>query len=42
MVRDRINRRIATDAVVMQTVVVQAMAGGKGLEKLLRDLLDDG
>ncbi len=40
-VRQRDHARVKTDAVVMQTVIVQALSGGKHLQELLGKL-DDG
>lgn len=38
--RQRVNRRIATDAVMMQAVIAQVLAGEGPLAKLLEDLND--
>jgi hypothetical protein len=40
IVRDRIAERVQLDAVAMHTVIVQALSGGKHLEKFLKELRD--
>lgn len=40
IVRRRVNDRISTEAVLMQTAIVAALAGGKHLTEALKDLRD--
>lgn len=40
MVRERVADSLATEAIMLHTVIATAIGGGKGLEKFLRDLQD--